>query len=371
MPYWIEAAEQYGLRDLTDQVSENPNVHGVLIDLHPLWLYYWKLYLERGYDDNSILDEELYFLRGPRIGIDFWSLSRQITYFNTTVPINLSWRPKRWDSMIQKSNFVVKILLKPGTERIDIKYEGQLTIWQEHRPVPHLATIEGGISLGNAANPPGTLGGILVDHSAKKHYGLSCGHVISKGNTADHPSQKDSSTIISIGTCVLSHIPSPNNGILCNSHNPAVLNEIDIGLIEIDSKLTSSCSIQKIGNLSGITPGRLVAGNLKVEFTGRSSGHKSLVTGGVGVIQQISFGNGTTCCFKELVELKEPSMNGLYLSRPVHGGDSGAWVTTQGTTGTEWCAMIVAEDRQTGYAIVAESLMDFLASNGYPNLSCC
>src|SRR5258705_68753 len=78
---------------------------------------------------------------------------------------------------------------------------------------------------------------------------------------------------------------------------------------------------------------------------------------------------GIKHCFNHLIELKQPSIFNLALKRPVQGGDSGAWVFVQGQTGLEWCAMIVGEDRQTGYAIMSDRIQGFLQSKGY-TLNC-
>ena len=134
--------------------------------------------------------------------------------------------------------------------------------------------------------------------------------------------------------------------------------------------LAVSNSIKHIGAIHGITPGHQIGNNIKIEYTGRSTGYTRLLTGAVGVIQEVRGKNGDSFCFKELIELREPSTLQLAMRRPVQGGDSGAWVTMQGETGTEWCAMVVAEDRQSGYAIPAETIMDYLHSNGFPGLRC-
>jgi hypothetical protein len=45
MMYLIEAAEDLGLREIVNQVRESENVHGIMIDIHPLWLEAWKLHI--------------------------------------------------------------------------------------------------------------------------------------------------------------------------------------------------------------------------------------------------------------------------------------------------------------------------------------
>ena len=378
MKYLLDAAREYGLDGITEQAMGNPDVHGVIVDIHPFWLYCRYLNMS-GLNEESLYRQFEYFRYFFRGDMHLQSLPHFFPpYSLTTTNFDVYWRPAGWNDFIGKSNLIVKILLRPGSKPVEIKYEGQLNITQEHRPVAHLSAnskspttpLEGGTSVGYATDSPGTLGGILEDTQNSTRYGLTCGHVITGvGYDVDHPSQIDSTNYSSIGKSVLSECPAPNGGTRCNSFNTGVLNKMDIALVKLKTSIKSNLSVLNIGNIQGATPGNQLCPNLAIEYNGRSSNYKSLVLGGIGVIQEVMDSNNQPCCISELIEVKEPSITSLVINRPVKGGDSGAWLITQGASGNEWCGMIVAEDRQTGYAIMSESILDFLAAKGF-NLKC-
>jgi hypothetical protein len=372
MRNYIARARDYGLDEIVDRVSEIKEVHGVIVDLDPIWFHAWYFH-NQGLSDRVVR----YIIDGPygRYSIPFFEnghFDGQIMFAVT--PMDMSWRPDWWGAHYHMSNLIVKLLLRPGSKKLELQFKSALRIIQEIRPVPRLSasstavytTLEGGISIGHATDAPGTLGGILHDPSSGKRYALTCGHVIdAKGHDVDQPSRLDGSTYNTIGSCVLSKVPVPNGGIKCNRHNSSVLNTMDVALIELDKSVSSSLSVINIGSVDGETPENQLNSNLAVEFNGRTSNKSSLVLGGISVIQEITDNHGHACCFKELIEVKNPSMMSLALGRPVQGGDSGSWLMTQGAAGNEWCGMIVAEDRQTGYAISSESIIDYLKSEKF------
>lgn len=376
MRYLIDQANEYGLRQIIEQAMSKDEVHGIIIDIHPFWLWL------TGYSQKSLhfpFDfEYLYYLL--RRGYNnchptpYWSTTSDI--IGTTLQGNAG---KIWNEFFEKkSKLIAKILLRPGAKPIEINYEGRLSIVQENRPVPRFSSsksmcrpVEGGVSIGHMQDNPGTLGGIVVD-SQGRYYGLTCAHVISGlGFDVDQPSRLDNSSYSSIGTCVLSKLPSYNNGVRCNIYNSGVLNEMDVALIELNSTIQCNFSMVGVGKIDGHTPGNQMHPNLLIDYTGRTSGFQSLSLGGIGVIQEITDHNGGKYCMNHLIEIKRPTMVSLALNRPVHGGDSGAWIVTQGASGTEWCGMIVAEERQTGYAIGADAILSYLNNNGFTGLKCC
>lgn len=371
----IDQANEYGLGQIIEQAMSRTEVHGIIIDIHPLWL--WLL----SYSQNTIhlpFDaNDLYYLLRRGYGT-----CQATPYWNTTFNLNTSLRGDAreiWNHFVQKrSNLIAKVLLRPGAKPIEINYEGQLSVIQENRPVARLSSsksvsrpLQGGVSIGHKHDNPGTLGGILVD-SVGKYYGLTCGHVITTiGDDVDQPSQVDNSSYSTIGKCVFSKLPSFNNGVKCNIYNPAALNDMDVALIELNSNIQCNLSIISVGKIDGYTPGNQMHPNLLIDYTGRTSGFQSLSLGGISVIQEITDHNGRKYCMNHLIEIKRPTMLGLALNRPVNGGDSGAWIVTQGSAGTEWCGMIVAEERQTGYAIGSDAILAYLNNNGFSGLKCC
>lgn len=374
MRYLIDAAREYGLDQIVNQALENSHVHGIIVDVHPLWIHYWQKHLMQE-DDQHLTDDDYYYRYYlDRYGRLSYAHPGNPVYFNTIVPFELAWYPRFWNNIIKSTNLVVKILLRPGSNTIQLNYEGRLTVVQEHRPVPRMSANaksiirppEGGVSIGYGMNPPGTLGGILNDPVTNDVYGLTCGHVISStGLSVTQPSLKDDSSASVIGQSVFSHCPVTSGGMLCNPANKTILNEMDVSLIKLDSAIAANKSIINIGTIHGVTKNIQLHPNLGIEFNGRTSDYKTKVLGGIGVTQQLDDPQGNPCCFTHLIEIKEPSITKLVLNRPVQGGDSGSWLIAQGSSGNEWCGMIAGEDRQTGYAIMSESIMDFLQSNGY------
>ena len=380
MLYLIEAAQQYGLNGIVEQAMSNKNAHGVMIGVDSLWLKAWNLHLTNPNNDkvfrHLIMDYDFWLYKNSFDSYDLSTLS-----FSVGTKMDIYWLPPEWSNFRAKSNLVVTILLRPGSERIPIKYEGQLTILQEHRPVPVMSAnakgvtrpLQGGISIGNNSNVSGTLGGILINPQTGKKYGVTCAHVINSiQQDVYQPSLKDSNNASIIGKSILIEGPAIKGTGLCNQYNPGMLfNEMDLALIEIDENINANLSVLNIGRIKGITPPYLLQSNLSTQFNGRSSEHKtSLVLGKIGVVNEVENLQGVKHCFNHLIELKQPSIFNLALERPVQPGDSGAWVTVQGASGLEWCAMIIGEDRQTGYAILSSSIQGYLQSKGFL-LNCC
>lgn len=375
MRYLIDQANEYGLGQIIEQAMSRDEVHGLIIDIHPFWLWL------KGNAQNALhfpFDSDYIYYLLSHGYCNFYLPSFWSTISNINANLQGDGGKIWYRLMGKKSNLIAKILLRPGAKPIEINYDGGLSIIQEHRPVARLSSskslcrpIEGGVSIGHLQDNPGTLGGVLTDSNGE-YYGLTCAHVInSVGHDVDQPSRLDSSSYSMIGSCVSCKTPSHNNGVKCNRYNTALLNDMDIAVIKLDANIQSIFSVMNIGVINGHTPGNQMHPNLVIDYTGRSSGSQSLVLGGIGVIQEITDHAGRTYCMNHLMEIKRPTMLGLAFNRPVHGGDSGAWIVTQGASGTEWCGMIVAEDRQAGYAIEADAILTHLNNNGFSGLRCC
>lgn len=376
MRYLIDQANEYGLPQIVEQAMSHTAVHGVIIDIHPLWLKMNQL-LQQGYPFDISLDMLDHYYYYARNTLHRWSDLYPLFTHQHPNDEHISALEKFWRERYNRNSLLVKILLRPGTKQIKITYEGMMTVVQENRSVPKLAVnpkamtrpLMGGLSIGHAVNLAGTLGGILESDNGKR-YGLTCGHVVDAvGLNVQQPSLHDGTPML-IGHAVECKVPVPSNGVKCNAYNPLVLNQVDVSLIELDASISSAYEILGIGKVDGFMPNNQMQPNTVVEYTGRTSGYQSLVIGGIGVIQELNDTAGRICCFKELIEIRQPSITSLVLNRPVKGGDSGAWLIAQGTFGNEWCGMIVGEERQIGYAMLAESILDFFRFQGY-NLKCC
>jgi len=377
MKYLIEIAMSYGLESVAAQLLEDRNVHGIIIDLHPAWLYAYSQHLR--HPDQEI-DLEFFRYYNPFFyRSDFSFFEWPPTYFNVVVPIDIRWRPAGWSAVFgEKSNLIVRAQYKPASEiRKFPESSFALTVQSEYASLPEFSSntkktgrpLQGGLSIGSGIDSPGTLGGILRDKTTRQLFGLSCGHVIRNTySQVSQPSMVDDNSSNLIGECNYSVVPKPSVG-YCNPYSDR-LNEMDIALIKLDPEIKANHAILDIGDIRGITPANELHPNLKIEFTGRSSGHRTLVTGGIGFVQQITDSQtGETSCFKNLIEIKQPRLSSLLLRRPVKGGDSGAWLATEGNNGLEWCGMIIGQNRQAGYAIHSQDILEHLKMAGY-DLDC-
>jgi hypothetical protein len=353
MRYLIEAARELGLDEIVDRALENNNVHGVALTLHDRWL-------------------------------DFMYADQVVENYPGVVALDLSERPSGWVSAFgHRSPIIVTVHLKPGTFlNLQDLLGGNsfLFVRQENRVIPQMianpqtpfTTMQGGISISNSgSNITGTLGGIVKDTGTGSMYAVSCGHIISNGVTVVQPAQKDHGVNSVIGQCIYSKNAQANQGNICNPRNPnAVLNDMDVALIEL-SQVNSQFAINNIGPVDDFLPAHLINKGIAIEFTGRTSSHRTnLVVNSIGVVQQVIDLNGAICCYKDLIQIQDPSLSSLVQNSPAQSGDSGAWAITRHNGRNEWCAMIVAEDRQSAYGIMSEDIITHLNTKKNLNLVC-
>jgi hypothetical protein len=150
----------------------------------------------------------------------------------------------------------------------------------------------------------------------------------------------------------------------CNPYHGGPPRQIDAAIIEI-SDAKAQRIVLDIGRVDGVTPKRKLSTGVQVEVSGRTSGYRRLTVGGIAATYRFSDDNGNFYCYENLFEVRWPSFTRLLLSRPVQGGDSGAWVLVEGESGTEWCGMIVGDDRVQGYATLSEELTMWLTARGF------
>lgn len=377
MDYLIEAAKEYGLEGLAEEFLKHDSVHGIIVDLNPLWIQAYARHLKFPNDRIGYrFLEYLYRYDYEEYNSLFNDLnSRSPDYFDTIVPFDIKWYPEYWSNLCNYNNLRVRVQLRPGSRTIETaQKEQRMQVIQEHSAVPQFSSVKskknyrpihGGISIGQNNLDPGTLGGILKDKKTGKKYGLSCAHVISSADPVEQPSRVDSSKYGTIGNCVYKFAPKSNFGQLCNPFS-SNLNKMDIALIEIDSAIVSQGSILNIGSIKNFMPAADLHQNLKIEYNGRSSGHQTLATGGISYSQEIEDSStGEMYCFTNLIELKRPSLLQLLFKKPVKSGDSGSWIVASGKSGLEWCGMIIGTNNQSGYAIRSEDILKHLAENEY------
>jgi hypothetical protein len=374
MRYLIERARELGLNEVVDRTLEFSSIHGVVLTIHDWWL---SLSMPRSFGKSYDLF--------PDFNAPF---PRQVIPRSNSVmtSIDLSFRPPEWIRVFgQRSPIVVTLHMKPGMPFVDpeeiLSGNPSLFIRQESRSIPRMVanpqgrftTMQGGISISeNGSNVAGTLGGILKDAATGVRYAISCGHVIPSNNVpVIQPALIDHGSNRIIGNCIYSKDALPNLGNVCNPRNlTSNLNDMDVALIELN-QIGSQFSINNIGAVDGITPANLINKGMGIEYTGRTSSHKpNLMVNSIGVVQQVTALNGSICCYKDLIQFQDPSISSLVNNSPAQGGDSGAWAITQRNGNNEWCAMIVAEDRQSAYGIMSEDIITHLNCEKNLNLVC-
>jgi len=205
------------------------------------------------------------------------------------------------------------------------------------------------------------MGGVVQDQQSAQKYGVTCAHVMTSG-TVEQPAQVDSNRAAAIGT-VSAHTSLQLPVGLCTPKSATGVNTVDIALIEIDSSTSADLEVLDIGPLTGITPIASIGQGQTVEFTGRSSGNRTLRVGALGIIYKLKW-QGQDYCFQNVIQLNWPKFYQLLGGRPVMRGDSGAWICNPDENGFGWCGMIIGEDRLHGYAIYAETIEDWWKQQG-------
>jgi hypothetical protein len=181
----------------------------------------------------------------------------------------------------------------------------------------------------------------------------------------DQPAQADNSkTAAWFGNSTAVSSLSRNPAAVCNPWAASVaMNDVDVALVAVDPSVASSADVLDIGTISSITPRANLSPGQTVEFTGRTSGHKTVKVGGLAVVFRL-YGNGQFYCFRNLFEVRARSIWQLARSRPVRPGDSGAWVCNATSGGFGWCGMVIGGDRISGYAVFSQNIETWCNSLG-------
>jgi len=379
----VLAREDAEIRRIVSTAMENISVQGVVLDLDVFWLTAWNY--TRRYGNEG-------FDRALR-QIEPWPFSyqRSVTSFDeflvdlpeNLLPVwpmhvnDLGWQPPHWTGRAEALGFNpsqppvrVTICLRPGTTEAPRIESGQYRILYETRPVATLSAnprryrrpVVGGLSTGVGATVCGTMGGIVREQDPpQRMYGMTCAHVMTAG-AVDQPAQVDSKRAAPIGL-VSSHSPLQLPVGQCTPYATAGVNAVDAALIEINPTTGANLEVLDIGPLTGITPRTNIVQGQVVEFTGRTSGHRTVKVGGLGVIYQLRWA-GQTYCFQNLIQLSWPKFYQLMGGRPVTRGDSGAWICNPDPNGFGWCGMIIGNDRLHGYAVYAQTIEEWWQQQG-------
>jgi hypothetical protein len=369
------AREDEEIELIASRAVENSSVQGVVLDIDPYWLTGWNYTRRFGIDAfdrmrerfRGRIYEERFFADLPEN--DFPVLPMHKEAFKD--------RPLDWVSYAGEHGFSpemspvrITICLRPGASGVPRFESGRYRILYETRPVATLSgnskgyrrPVLGGLSAGVGTKHCGTMGGVVQDQQwPPQKYGVTCAHVMTSG-TVEQPAQIDSRRAAAIGT-VSAHTSLQLPVGLCTPKSITGVNTVDIALIEIDRSTSADLEVLDIGPLTGVTPIAGIGQGQTVEFTGRSSGNRTLRVGGLGIIYKLKW-QGQEYCFQNVIQLNWPKFYQLLGGRPVMRGDSGAWICKPDENGFGWCGMIIGEDRLHGYAIYAETIEDWWKQQG-------
>lgn len=361
------AREDEEIRRIATRAMESPGVQGVTLHIDDLWLWEWN-------GRELFGDREFYSFERFRFDESIWRYGIRSAYFADS-PINdIPVRPPTVNDLIERMRFwdqrrdylhlrvtlpvILTICLRPEPKEIPRFFSERFQIAYEVRPLAQLSSnpkrlrrpLQGGLSTGVGTASYGTMGGVVRDLGRNgRMFGVTCAHVMTSG-TVDQPARVDWKSPAPIGSVHL-HTPLQQSSGLCTPDSTSGLNTVDVALIEIDHSIPANLGILDIGPLTGITPIAKIGQGQVVEFTGRSSGNRTLKVGRLGLIYEHQH-NGQTYCFQNVIQLNWPRFYKL-VRRPVTSGDSGSWICAANAKGISWCGMIIGDDRLHGYAVYA------------------
>jgi hypothetical protein len=358
------AREDEEIERIARAAMERAGVQGVVLDIDPYWLAEWNYTKRFGREGFDRLQRRFEWRPyDERFVADLPENDFPV------MPLRKDDLKEEWEGYAKESGFYprqspvrITICLQPGAVDVPQFESGRYRILYETRPVATLSAsskgyhrpVLGGLSAGVGKKHCGTMGGIVQDQqSPPQKYGVTCAHVMTSG-TVDQPARVDSKRAAAIGM-VSAHTSLQLPAGLCTPASTTGVNTVDIALIEIDPSTSADLEVLDIGPLTGVTPISKIGQGQLVEFTGRSSGNRTLRVGGLGVIYKLK-SNGQDYCFQNVIQLNWPRFYQLLGGRPVARGDSGSWICNPDENGFGWCGMIIGNDRLHGYAIYAETI---------------
>ncbi|PSK94170.1 hypothetical protein B0I18_101323 [Taibaiella chishuiensis] len=199
----------------------------------------------------------------------------------------------------------------------------------------------------------GTLGGILCGHATGKKYLASCAHVL---QTIGNDVFSQHKRFEKIGKVIHTEIPdlSALNDTCSIEHNPD-LHSIDIALAEMTTSPNRIKNLNKLAKADKIAKISEMSPNMKVSFTGKSSGTVEARLGPLTLWDQIEFEEGKRC-FGRIFQLKPLGRQYIYSPLARHG-DSGSWITQTDGVSTAWCGVVIATGEGRAEACFSETII--------------
>lgn len=349
--------------------SSSELLHGVFVDLHPIW--------------QSSADLQRITGTSAPLGI---GISRQPgggssgTYDLSAERISEQWKSfcksqgkgpwpfivTLWVRPLRRSDFEAYQLLDQYTQKQDF------FVRVEQRPMATLASgVEGSLEV--TASEAGSLGGFLEDQNGD-HWGVTCGHV---AQTLGAPFSFDDLGGVKYakgGTVGFTNFAAliPQNGSgICNPYTGGAIPDNDGALLKLDPQFTAQNTVRRLGVIDEIYDRRQLGAGSPVCMHGPLSGVADYEIHGYGVTfkaKRTSKTGTSYYCFSNVFTFFDPSPlpswlpanAGLaMLTRPLQG-DSGSWVCFRKESGV--CAYfgnLIAVQDLMGIATFADSLVSW------------
>jgi hypothetical protein len=244
----------------------------------------------------------------------------------------------------------------------------------EFRAKPDLA-----LGAGSALIPPGTAGGLVRD-GVGNVYAVTCGHVVSGllGADVNDRRVRDRQEAV-VGQVVQAVIPvrQPLGHICARPRLRAgdqplpddpFANLLDVALIELTdaspatgiggifADFDSGTTVQMSGAVSGAATYAVLDVNLWMKFPSNEPSETPICFQDLfrlGPLTEHWLG-------RTLLHLQGPRVAALTSTIPKRG-DSGAWITSASVHGApDWLGMLVAVDDNSGYALMSDTILDWL-----------
>lgn len=356
--------------NLTNLESAQSVIHGIFIDLHPVWKRIVDFERSTGLDHQ--LPDDLKLL-GNYMVPPFLMPGANGSY-------DPEYIPKTWKEICSRSNkmntpFVVKIYVLPTTRdmlpqrRIVEDYARKQPFFTVvlDAPMPVLASfVAGGTEI--IATGFGTLGGFLQDQSGK-HWGVTCGHVAQNVGSSVSLDDVGGMPISNAGTVRFTNfnqLVPQNTGNVCNQYVNQTHLSVDAALVEISPGHTACGTVRSMAgqvdkqyNRTDLNSGSTVT------MVGAISGKNDYVIGGYGVTSKVMASTGQHYCFSNLFEFYAPSngpnwMPGRIVQaltpRPLQG-DSGSWLCYNYSPNYAYFGNMIAVMGAMGIATFADALI--------------
>jgi hypothetical protein len=343
----------------------NRIVHGVFIELHPIW--------------RRVIDYE----RAVRSGFD-WPIVPlpwiQCGPYDPSYVPDL-WRRQYLEKWHKEGPFLVKIYVLPTNsethndrKKIEEYARGQpFFAVVVDSPLPTMAAaIEGAAEI--SATMTGTLGGFLKDQNGET-WGLTCGHV-AQSTTHDVVLEnvegrrlKNACSIVYTNFTQLKKL-APQQ--LCHSSGTATDVRVDLALLQVDNALAPQDTVKGLsGKIDAVYDKNKLDSGSSVVVRGSVTGPHEYTVQGFGVTQKVGL-NGTEdqYCFSDVFDFATDTQNRLQRALaplPVHG-DSGSWVLFERDFNYALYGMVFAVRGARAIAAFAESITAWAADKWTLNL---